>query len=181
MSREERTVATRHRPPSVPMARRRNSEVLWSLMTRIKSPHSFQVRRYSSGAGNGEVNGKSKPKKATEKAAKSPSRARLCLIVSAIAPGLTFGVFVVVGNAAAVVSAGAVVPSLLVAAVASLLAGGSRLGIFLFTLIRIMWHALSSERRLLSKECGKAKSRCTCKLLINKREFFFFCANKCGR
>ncbi|XP_077531814.1 cationic amino acid transporter 3-like isoform X3 [Haemaphysalis longicornis] len=105
------------------MARRRNSEVLWSLMTRIKSPHSFQVRRYSSGAGNGEVNGKSKPKKATEKAAKSPSRARLCLIVSAIAPGLTFGVFVVVGNAAAVVSAGAVVPSLLVAAVASLLAG----------------------------------------------------------
>lgn len=105
------------------MARRRNSEVLWSLMTRIKSPHSFQVRRYSSGAGNGEVSGKSKPKKATEKAAKSPSRARLCLIVSAIAPGLTFGVFVVVGNAAAVVSAGAVVPSLLVAAVASLLAG----------------------------------------------------------
>lgn len=92
-------------------------------MTRIKSPHSFQVRRLPAGAGNGEANGKCKPKKANEKSAKSPSRARLCLIVSAIAPGLTFGVFVVVGNAAAVVSAGAVVPSLLVAAVASLLAG----------------------------------------------------------
>lgn len=110
------------------MARRRNSEVLWSLMTRIKSPHSFQVRRFSAGGtGSCAVNGKSKPKKANEKTAasssKSPSRARLCLIVSAIAPGLTFGVFVVVGNAAAVVSAGAVVPSLLVAAVASLLAG----------------------------------------------------------
>lgn len=96
-------------------------------MTRIKSPHSFQVRRFSAGTGKCAANGKSKPKKANEKTAasssKSPSRARLCLIVSAIAPGLTFGVFVVVGNAAAVVSAGAVVPSLLVAAVASLLAG----------------------------------------------------------
>ncbi|XP_049520018.1 cationic amino acid transporter 2 [Dermacentor silvarum] len=114
------------------MARRRNTEILWSLMTRIKSPHSFQVRRFSSGAENGSAGGKSKAKKSSEKSSssnasssssKSPSRARLCLIVSAIAPGLTFGVFVIVGNAAAVVSAGAVVPSLLVAAVASLLAG----------------------------------------------------------
>ncbi|XP_050025544.1 cationic amino acid transporter 2-like [Dermacentor andersoni] len=115
------------------MARRRNREILWSLMTRIKSPHSFQVRRFSSGTENGSAGVKSKAssKKSSEKSSsssnasssKSPSRARLCLIVSAIAPGLTFGVFVVVGNAAAVVSAGAVVPSLLVAAVASLLAG----------------------------------------------------------
>lgn len=113
------------------MARRRNSEILWSLMTRIKSPHSFQVRRFSSSSGtetaNGSAGGKSKTsskKSSSEKSSssKTPSRARLCLIVSAIAPGLTFGVFVVVGNAAAVVSAGAVVPSLLVAAVASLLA-----------------------------------------------------------
>ncbi|XP_077509726.1 cationic amino acid transporter 4-like [Amblyomma americanum] len=114
------------------MARRRTSEILWSLMTRIKSPHSFQVRRFSGTAENGTAGGKSKAKKGNEKSVsssscnggpKSASRARLCLIVSAIAPGLTFGVFVVVGNAASVVSAGAVVPSLLVAAVASLLAG----------------------------------------------------------
>ncbi|KAL1413911.1 hypothetical protein MTO96_007960 [Rhipicephalus appendiculatus] len=117
------------------MARRRNSEILWSLMTRIKSPHSFQVRRFSSSSGtetaNGSAGGKSKSsskksssEKSSSSTSKTPSRARLCLIVSAIAPGLTFGVFVVVSNAAAVVSAGAVVPSLLVAAVASLLAGG---------------------------------------------------------
>nr|XP_037282786.1 cationic amino acid transporter 4-like [Rhipicephalus microplus] len=116
------------------MARRRNSEILWSLMTRIKSPHSFQVRRFSSSSGaetaNGSAGGKSKSsskkssnEKPSSSTSRTPSRARLCLIVSAIAPGLTFGVFVVVGNAAAVVSAGAVVPSLLVAAVASLLAG----------------------------------------------------------
>lgn len=129
-------------------------------MSRIKSPHSFQVR--SSGAGDGEANGKCKPKKANQKAAKSPSRARLCLIVSAIAPGLTFGVFVVVGNAAAVVSAGAVVPSLLVAAVASLLAGGS-----LFP---------RPERRLLSKgECGKTLA------LASYRESFFFSLARTGR
>uniref|UniRef100_A0A147BSS2 Putative amino acid permease n=2 Tax=Ixodes ricinus TaxID=34613 RepID=A0A147BSS2_IXORI len=107
------------------MARRRNSEILWSLMTRIKSPHSLQVRRASTSCGAGAK--VAKPHAGKEGQSQTPpmsaSKSRLCLVVSAIAPGLTFGVFVVVGNAAAVVSAGAVVPSLLVAAVASLLAG----------------------------------------------------------
>lgn len=107
------------------MTRRRNSEILWSLMTRIKSPNSLQERKKSASCKS--TSNASKPRtndgSSSTSTTGSASRARLNLCVSAIAPGLTFGVFVVVGNSATVVSAGAVVPSLLVAAVASLLAG----------------------------------------------------------
>ncbi|XP_064459619.1 high affinity cationic amino acid transporter 1-like [Ornithodoros turicata] len=99
------------------MARRRNSEVLWSMMTRVKCPHGMSGRRSS--ACNGSVPSGRRRGSTTL----SPTRARVYLVIAAVAPGLAFGVFVEVGNAAAAVSAGAVVPSLLVAAVASLLAG----------------------------------------------------------
>lgn len=102
------------------MARRRNGEVLWSMMTRVKCPHGLTGRRSSSATCNGSTATSGRRRGSSSL---SPARARVYLVIAAVAPGLAFGVFVEVGNAAAAVSAGAVVPSLLVAAVASLLAG----------------------------------------------------------